>query len=219
LTLSVTVLSLSAAVLCTPAATAAQAANRDSLQRAAPWRIGVFVGGAHSSPATRLAVTRGLNHRFVGFDAQTTMLRAGSLNVNYAFQLLPLVLIDGRPDLPPWYVEEPGTGPRPDRAYAFGISPFGLELSTPATARVALFGGAAAGGLLFSRPFPVPEAQRANFTLEYGGGALVRIGGAHWIRAGYKYHHLSNAYMAHLNPGVDGNVLYAGYQWGVYLPR
>jgi hypothetical protein len=47
----------------------------------------------------------------------------------------------------------------------------------------------------------------------------VRVGGAHWVRAGYKYHHLSNAYTAPLNPGVDGHVLHAGYQWAVRLPR
>jgi hypothetical protein len=180
--------------------------------------VGIFVGGAHNSPSARFGVTQGLSHRFLGLDAQTTVLRVGPLHVNYAVQLLPLVVISGRPHLV-GYEGVPGAEPVNDRAYAYGISPFGFELSTPASARVALFGAVAAGGLIFSQPFPSPGAERVNFTLEYGGGALVRIGSAHWIRAGYKYHHLSNAYLARLNPGVDGNVLYAGYQWGVHLPR
>ena len=185
--------------------------------RTAPWRVGVFVGGANDSPvSSSLGVTPGRDHRFIGVDAQTTMLRLGPLRLNYALQILPAVLLSGRaasPDYP--RTEVPG----PDRAYAFGLSPFGFELATPAERRVAVYGAAAAGGLVFNRPVPVPEAQRINFTLEYGGGALVRVGRAHWVRAGYKYHHLSNAYTARLNPGVDGHVLYAGYQWAVRLPR
>jgi hypothetical protein len=125
-------------------------------------------------------------------------------------------VLSGRAAYPGYFrAEVPG----PDRAYAFGVSPFGFELATPAERRVAVYAAAAAGGLVFNRPVPVPEAQRINFTLEYGGGALVRVGRAHWVRAGYKYHHLSNAYTARLNPGVDGHVFYAGYQWAVRLPR
>ena len=61
--------------------------------------------------------------------------------------------------------------------------------------------------------------RRTNFTLEAGGGVRVRIGAAQWAQLGYKYHHISNAGTAFANPGLDGNVLYAGYQWSVRLPQ
>jgi hypothetical protein len=48
---------------------------------------------------------------------------------------------------------------------------------------------------------------------------LVRSGRDAWVQLGYKYHHLSNAYTAALNPGLDANVFYAGYEWSVRLPR
>jgi hypothetical protein len=206
------------ALLLAPSAASGQGAATE--ETSAPWRVGVFVGGAHDSPVSSyLGTTPGRDHRFVGLDAQTTMLRVGPVRVNYAVQLLPFVMVSGRAAYPGYRGEERYELEGPNHAYAWGVSPFGIEIATPATARVAIYGAAAAGGLVFNTPFPVPEGQRLNFTLEYGGGALVRIGNAHWIRAGYKYHHLSNAYTARLNPGLDGHVVYAGYQWAVRLPR
>ena len=52
-----------------------------------------------------------------------------------------------------------------------------------------------------------------------GGGVRVRVGASQWAQLGYKYHHISNAGTAFANPGLDGNVLYAGYQWSVRLPQ
>jgi len=140
-------------------------------------------------------------------------------------QALPFVMIQGRA-APTNYVPGYGGGVtlsrllhEPDRAYAVGLSPFGLELATPTTRRLALYGAAAAGGLIFTRPFPVPEGTRVNFTLEFGGGALLRVGRDRWVQLGYKFHHISNAYTARLNPALAANVFYAGYQWSVHLPR
>lgn len=186
------------------------------------WRIGPYVGRATQSPVTRtLGTTPGRAHVFVGVQALTPILRVGEVHVSYAAQLLPLVRFQGR--IPPvgygGRIARDGLLPSDDVVYAVGISPFGVELTSRRSRRLALFAATSAGGLYFQQPYPVPESGRFNFTLEYGAGALVRVADTRWIRAGYKYHHLSNAYTARENPGVDGNVWYAGFEWGLALPR
>ncbi len=135
--------------------------------------------------------------------------------MSYAVQFLPAVLI-----------REPSrsaygypTNESPRVAYAVGVSPFGFDLSIPLTRAVAVYGAAAAGGLVFTRPYPVPDAGRISFTLEYGGGISFQVGRERWLELGYKYHHLSNGYIARRNPGLNANVFYGGYQWSVRLPR
>lgn len=186
------------------------------------WRVGPFVGRARQSPVREsLGITPGRDHVFVGVQALTSILRVRGVELSYAAQLLPIVRLQGRA-APVGYTGLASDVPllrSPAVAYAIGLSPFGLELTSPRSARLSVFGATAAGGLLFSRPYPVPEAARLNFTLEYGGGVLVRAGDSRWLRVGYKYHHLSNAYTADENPGVDGNVWYAGLEWGLSLPR
>jgi hypothetical protein len=151
----------------------------------------------------------------------TPVLRFGFLRVAYAVQVLPVVAISGR--TPPLYypgLQGPdGLLPGPSRAYAVGVSPFGVDLATAQEKRLSVFGAAAAGALFFPRPFPVPEADRINFTLEYGAGVRVRTRMGQWVQLGYKFHHLSNAYRAQMNPGLDGHVFYAGYLWSARLPR
>jgi hypothetical protein len=188
----------------------------------ASWRLGVYVGVAHDSPASSfLGTTPGRDHLFIGLEALTQVLRAGPVRFAYAAQLLPVVLIRGR-SAPRYYtgsVGPDGLLPGPNVVYAVGLSPFGFESRLPLGHAVEAFGAAATGGLFFARPFPVPEASRINFTLEYGGGLLVRAGAGRWVQLGYKYHHLSNAYTGLVNPGLDAHVLYAGYQWSTRLPR
>lgn len=173
---------------------------------------------ARNSPDDVLGLTPGRNHYFLGAEASTRVLAAGPIHVYYSAQVLPMVLITGS-TLPVGYYPPPG-GPAPDEtAYAFGVVPFGLEITTPVDRRVAIYAAGAGGIVFFTKPFPVPEADSRNFTVEYGGGVRVRTGKAQWVQVGYKFHHLSNAYTNLVNPGLDANVWYAGYKWGITLPR
>lgn len=204
-----------------PDEAAAQASRGDSTQPAL-WHVGGFVGIARNSPMTSLlGLTPGRDHYFVGLHALTPVLRSGAVSLSYGLQLLPFVGIGGRTP-PTGYVgptDAEGKIPGPDLAYAFGLSPFGIELGVLPFRGVGVYAAAAAGGVVFRRPFPIPEARRTNFTLEFGGGLRVHTGRGQWLRLGYKYHHLSNSYRALANPGLDGHVFYAGYYLPVRLPR
>lgn len=200
------------------------AAEQTALGQEAPqqrqWRVGGFLGAAHNSPVNpALGVTPGRDHFFIGLQAQTTILNLRALRVSYGAQVVPALVVRGR-TAPIGYeyafpTDRDGLIPGSNHTYAFGMSPFALEVAAPLGSRVGVYVATAAGLLIFTRPFPVPEAQQANFTLEYGGGVLVRTGDRQWIQAGYKYHHLSNAFYNLVNPGLDAHVFYLGFLQGV----
>jgi hypothetical protein len=104
--------------------------------------------------------------------------------------------------------EQTGRGP----VYGFGANPLGLELFGPRLRTVRPYLAAAAGFLFFTRNTPEPEARRLNATFEVGAGLRVARGEHHALLLGWKFHHLSNAWTAPYNPGLDGNVVYVGFQ-------
>ncbi len=178
------------------------------------WRIGAFIGGAHNSPINPiLGQTPGRDHLFFGLQAQTTVLKIGASRLSWGVQVLPVVVVKGRSAPQGYYGPIDGEGliPGDDTAYAYGLSPFALEFAVPLGSRLGIFGAGAGGLLFFNKPFPVPEGKDSNFTIEYGGGVSLRVGRGTWLQAGYKYHHLSNAYRELVNPGLDGHVVYLGF--------
>ena len=105
-------------------------------------------------------------------------------------------------------LEQTGRGP----VYGFGASPLGLELFGPRIRAVRPYLAGAAGSLWFTRNTPEPEARRLNATFELGGGLRLDRGERHALLLGWKFHHISNAWTAPYNPGLDGNVVYLGVQ-------
>lgn len=110
----------------------------------------------------------------------------------------------GRVDI----LEQTGRGP----VYGFGASPVGLELFGPRVRAARPYLAAAAGFLWFTRNTPEPEARRLNATFEGGAGLRIARGERHALLLGWKFHHISNAWTAPYNPGLDGNVVYLGVQ-------
>ncbi len=189
--------------------------------RRSVWQVGAFVGAARNSPNDGLLGTIPNRDLFMlGLQAGTRILRLGPVRVNYVAQVIPFFVIIDRaaPAYDP-YLDANGIARLPERSYAVGFSPFGLEVVAPLWRRAAVFATSSGGGLIFTRKFPDVTGRRTNFTLEAGGGVRIRVSATQWAQLGYKYHHISNAGTAFANPGLDGNILYAGYQWAVRLPQ
>ena len=180
--------------------------------------MGAFVGVARNSPINpRLGQTPNRDHLFLGLQAQTTVLKIGASRLSWGVQLVPLAIVKGR-SAPRGYsgpTDAEGLIPGDETAYAYGFSPFVIEYALPLGSRLGIFGAAAGGLIFFNKPFPVPEGKSNNFTIEYGGGVSLRVGRRTWLQAGYKYHHLSNAYRELVNPGLDGHVAYLGFWKGI----
>jgi opacity protein-like surface antigen len=70
------------------------------------------------------------------------------------------------------------------------------------------------GGYMYStNVIPVNGAGAFNFTFDLGVGLEFYRTRRQTIRAEYRYHHISNAYIDLLNPGIDNGVVQVGYSF------
>jgi hypothetical protein len=94
----------------------------------------------------------------------------------------------------------------------FAISPLGVEGQVRMTSRWYAYGAGAAGGVWFTRDVPTAYSRSFNYTFEMGGGVRWQYRPRRALRIGYKFHHLSNAYTAPSNRGIDGAVFLFGFE-------
>ena len=71
------------------------------------------------------------------------------------------------------------------------------------------------GGYMFStQPIPTTGAGSFNFTFDFGAGVELFLTRSQSIRAEYRYHHTSNAYTAHDDPGIDNGLFQLTWAFG-----
>ncbi len=95
--------------------------------------------------------------------------------------------------------------------YGWGAAPIGLKFNFRRNRRVQPFGQATGGFLYFNEPVPVAGAARFNFTFDFSGGVQIVNSKRRAFTIGYKYQHISNANRASFNPGVDVQMIFAGF--------
>jgi hypothetical protein len=95
--------------------------------------------------------------------------------------------------------------------YAWGLAPIGLKFNFRRNRRVQPFGQATGGFLYFNEQVPVAGAARFNFTFDFSGGVQIVNTNRRAFTIGYKYEHISNGYRANFNPGVDVQMIFAGF--------
>ena len=167
------------------------------------WHLAPFLGYAQHSPVgDEWGITPDWNHLFLGIHLETTVLRLRRATLSYAPVVVPLLRLTHHPP-DPHSAQEP--------VYAIGLAPFGLKLALAFLGEHQVFGSGAVGGLWSTRPIPIPSARDFNVTLEWGGGVDIAVSKQHSLQVGYKFHHLSNAYTAITNPGLDGHVFFVGW--------
>ena len=95
--------------------------------------------------------------------------------------------------------------------YAWGAAPIGLKFNFRRNRRVQPFAQATGGFLYFNEQVPVTGAARFNFTFDFSGGVQIVNTNRRSFTIGYKYQHISNANRANANPGVDVQMIFAGF--------
>ena len=191
---------------------------------AAPRRsLGAWAGASFYSPGgTFLGGETGRDLFLAGLRAEWTLKSGRHLALAETIDAIPLAMVTRNPYYTDRVVgvatsrrgelvnllEQTGRGP----VYGFGASPLGLELLGPRVRSVRPYVAAAAGFLWFTRNTPEPEARRLNASFEVGAGLRVLRAQHSTVLVGWKFHHLSNAWTAPYNPGLDGNVFYLGLQ-------
>ena len=98
-----------------------------------------------------------------------------------------------------------------ESVYGFGAAPIGWKFNFRRNRRVQLFGQATGGFLYFSKQAPVDDSSRFNFTFDFSGGVQIVNSNRRSFTIGYKYQHISNGFTATNNPGVDIQMVFAGF--------
>ena len=206
-----------ASSLCVPALLAQPSAQADRPAR----YVGVWMGLSPNSSVGEFTLPR---RQLVLIGARVEWVVEASPLVTLAAtsDIVPVAVITHTPTYTMREVVFPGggttqlkrqTGNKP--VYGAGIMPFGFKLRVGSWPRVRLVGATSVGGLWFTRDVPIPDARRFNFAFEYGGGIEFGRRNGRTLTLAYKFHHLSNANSAAVNPGLDSNVIY----FGVSRPR
>jgi hypothetical protein len=133
-----------------------------------------------------------------------------ALALNYTPEIIPLAVL-AQPAVGNILVSAKNPFTHTQIAYAAGVNPVGLELVLVPRKSVEPFIGTTEGFLYFSRNVPSPLAAQFNFAVQVGTGLKVRLGENARVSVGYFFHHLSNSYEAHENPGVDSHMINFSY--------
>jgi hypothetical protein len=196
-----------------PSVATAQTDDR-SLERLPRWELGTSVGVArHSLAGRHLGLIPDRDHLFVSVDLTVNLVRRERWAFGLAPEVLPLVVVSNNPRYRTIegrgirYEIEDGIGP----VAGAGISPIAIQGQLKVSSRVRLYAGGAAGAIWFTRDVPVVESRAFNYTFEFGGGLRWQLRSRESLRIGWKFHHLSNAYSARQNPGLDAAVVVIGY--------
>jgi hypothetical protein len=136
----------------------------------------------------------------------------GRWGVEYHARLVPLAWVRENPTQSAfrsglgWAM--PTTTTR-DSTLGFGLKPAGLR-GWFGGGDVRLEADASAGILRFGTPLFAANAARLNFVYEMGFGVRVFRLARGGVVLGYRRHHVSNAGLAEVNPGVNSHVLFLG---------
>lgn len=95
--------------------------------------------------------------------------------------------------------------------YGWGVAPIGFKFNFRHNHRLQPFGQGTGGFLYFNEAVPQSDAARFNFTFDFAGGVQVVNIKRRAFAIGYKFQHISNGNRAPNNPGVDVQMIYAGF--------
>lgn len=142
--------------------------------------------------------------------------RSGPVTFEYTADVLPVMVV-----LQPWwgrtYLHPPpfaGSSSGRIPVYGFGAAPVGFKFNFGRRTLRPFLG--ITGGIVHtteSVPITGPDTASTNFMFDVGGGVQYATRSAHLFFAGYKLHHISDAYRTRQNPGLDSNVFFVGYSW------
>lgn len=96
-------------------------------------------------------------------------------------------------------------------AYGWGLSPIGLKFNFRRNHGAQPFAQATGGFLYFNEQVPVAGTARFNFTFDFSGGLQIVSSNRRAFTIGYKYQHISNGNRGPFNPGVDVQMIFAGF--------
>jgi Lipid A 3-O-deacylase (PagL) len=170
--------------------------------------LGLWAGGSLDSP-TVIGTAQGRKYFTVGLRYGRVLAASKSVAFEYTIDFVPVAV-----------VFQPGSARAFSRSgassvYGAGLSPIGFKVTFNRSGRFKPFLSASGGFLYFKNAVPddVPQATRFNYTFDFGGGVQLSTGARRAVVLGYRFQHISNGGRSQINPGLDANVIYAGYSF------
>lgn len=168
--------------------------------------FGVWIGGSLNSP-TLIGTATERRLLLLGLRYGRVLGGSRDVAIEYMADVIPLAVVF-QPDFARQFN-------RSDDAaiYGAGVAPIGFRFIFNRRGRLKPF-AETTGGFIYSRrpvPVDVEGATRFNFSFDFSGGVQFFTSARRALTVGYKFHHLSNAHRARVNPGLDSNVVYLGF--------
>jgi hypothetical protein len=159
-----------------------------------------FYGGYSPASTTLIGTETGRRFILAGFNYGYRCWIWNSVSLSYTAGAMPaaILLQPDQPLVPAHAV------------YGFAIAPLGFTLDLARRHRIHPFAEFLGGLIASTEPIPEnqPDASGLNFMFDLGLGVRWNR-----ISVGYKFLHISNADTTSFNPGVDNNIIYAGYSF------
>jgi hypothetical protein len=173
-----------------------------------------ILGGTSLNTPTLIGTTEDGHLTFVALRYGRVLGTRGGFAFQYTVDAVPVAVVSQ----PEFVVTQQSTTPpvftvqRVHRSvYGAGISPIGFKFIFRRRNRVQPFASTSGGFLYFAKQVPAPGSSQFNFTFEFSGGVQLFTASRKSITLGYKFQHVSNGGTAAFNPGLDANVIYAGF--------
>jgi hypothetical protein len=170
-----------------------------------PFNYTIEVFTAHSPYSSSMfAKMKNTQFSLIGFNFGHSQVQTGNLKLFLSSELV----LFGRMNFP----INGHSGPK-DHRTGLGIVPLRLSIpfSSPGS-RNFFYADTGLGIFLFEKEFPNPDGANLNVTIDFGFGYEFRISDNNSLSVGYRFHHLSNAGTAEVNPGLDSNMIYLSFK-------
>ena len=169
-------------------------------------------GGISFDTFTLIGKTPSARFGNIGLRYSRVLIANQSVAFSWTIDVVPVAVLSNNR----FTVEPTGSGSfifQQTRVHAFGagLSPIGLKLNFRHRKNLQPFASGSGGGLYFSKKVPQRRDARFNFTIDLEGGIQIVRDSRHAITLGYKYQHISNGNRAPDNPGVDVQMIFAGF--------
>ncbi len=151
----------------------------------------------------------------LGFAYSRLLTRNRAVEISFTSEAIPLALLR-EPFLSGTSFPVAASNPRfteMRETYGAGASPVGIEMDWLPRKKIQPFFGVQGGFLYFDRNVLNFRAAQFNFTIDGRAGVRIELHQGKSISVAYMFQHMSNAYEATENPGLDTHMICVTYRF------
>ncbi|HVS20732.1 MAG TPA: acyloxyacyl hydrolase [Pyrinomonadaceae bacterium] len=175
------------------------------------WNEFGFWGGMSFDATTLIGKTPDAKFGNVGLRYGRVLAASKTIAFEWTIEPVPLSILSNQRSSQCLIQREASLSLKRARASTAGAPRRSVKFNFRRNRRVQPFGQTTGGFLYFNEDVPVSGAKRFNFTFDLAGGVQIVNSNRSAFTIGYKYEHISNGYRSSINPGVDVQMIYAGF--------